>query len=144
MVILQMVMVLFCLFKFQLQHHVTENSYIRAYRCLLTLMSRKCFLFLNLLLYLYITCICCQPFSLYLQLPTYDVQSAAAGKHTSMCWYKSEYTCAANANMRWQRYTSVLLIIIYRAWWRGAKCCYRGLAAMFSSQKPSTPSCKHH
>lgn len=32
------------------------------------------------------------------------------------------------------RYTSVLPIIIYRARWWWAKCCYRMLAAIFSSQ----------
>lgn len=54
-----------------------------------------------------------------------------------MHWYQFAHTNeCSKCKHRVARYTSVLLIIIYRARWRGAKCCYRMVAAIFSSQKP--------
>lgn len=53
---------------------------------------------------------------------------------TVMQWYKYTHVCS-KCKHTVARYTSVLLIIIYRAWWRGAKCCYRMLAAIFIPPK---------
>lgn len=56
--------------------------------------------------------------------------------HTLMGTCAHTHAHTLQMQMHNARYMRGLLIIIYRAWWRGAKCSYRSLAATFSSQKP--------